>query len=209
MIPGGLPSLTDAVEGPHSPPAQGQSGAAPGTPQLSSSSAFEQWAAQGNPWRTGPGQRCLVTMLGLAKGAAHVANVKTARAACRSRVQRRAARCAQGGGACRPALPCRTATERSPAQHGVRTSVACKADPSSWQRTILASTSSRVDCSAWEAGQPHLLRACVTGGRGTPAHCDARHVFAQADECSPAKACGGTGTCWHRLTSSPLHRHMH
>ena len=69
MIPGGLPSLTDAVEGPHSPPGPGQIAAAPGTPQLSSSSAFEQWAAQGNPWRAGPGQRCVHTMLGLARGA--------------------------------------------------------------------------------------------------------------------------------------------
>ena len=101
MIPGGLPSLTDAVEGPHSPPAPGQVRAAPGTPQLSSSSAFEQWAAQGNPWRTGPGQRCVLTMLGLARGAAPVAGqrwpLQPARAACR--VPHRAG-AGQRGGSC-------------------------------------------------------------------------------------------------------------
>lgn len=93
MIPGGLPSLTDAVEGPHSPPALGQIGAALGSPQLSSSSAFEQWAAQGNPWRAGPGQRCVLAMLGLARGAAHMAGAKAGLAACQGHVQRRAALC--------------------------------------------------------------------------------------------------------------------
>ena len=124
MIPGGLPSLTDAVEGPHSPPGPGQIAAAPGAPQLSSSSAFEQWAAQGNPWRAGPGLRCVHAMLRLARGAAHVAGQRRPFQPARA-VSKGELRCVQGSGACRLAVSCRTTSNHSPARHSICMSIVC------------------------------------------------------------------------------------